>query len=75
MTDEYGPPVAGTVRLHNLETSARDITLTDGTNVRLAPFSRTGLAHISAPIPKKLIPEAIKKLVTRRWVKIEEVGR
>lgn len=66
--------VPGTVRIVNMEPSPKDILLHNGVNVRLAPFSRVGAAHISPPIPKRQIPEAVKKMKTRGWVKlIEEV--
>lgn len=65
--------VSGTVVIVNLEHSARDITLTDGTSIRLAPFSRVGGAHKSEPIPKNKIPDGVKKMATRRWIKFEDV--
>lgn len=73
--DESPPagPVAGYVRIINMEPCPKDVTLHDGTNVRLGPFSKANTAHISEPILKKLIPDAVKKLAVRRWVKLEEV--
>ncbi|MGC8602137.1 MAG: hypothetical protein ACP5VS_00445 [Desulfomonilaceae bacterium] len=54
-------PIPGTARIINLLSVERDITLSDGDNVSLAPFSRTGSDHISNFIPKKLIPDWVKK--------------
>jgi hypothetical protein len=56
-----GGPVPGTARIINLLPVERDFTLSDGDNVSLAPFSRTGSDHISIFIPKKLIPDWVKK--------------
>lgn len=65
---------SGLVRIINLEASAKDITLVDGTNVRLGPHVRGGGGNVSEPILKKLLPPALKGMVTRRWIKIEEVS-
>lgn len=65
-------PIPGTVRIINRESNPRDITLHNGVNIRLAPFSRVGDGHISEPIPKKLLPDAIKKMVRRGWVQMRE---
>lgn len=54
-------PVPGTARIINLLPVERDFTLSDGDGVSLAPFSRTGSDHISNFIPKKLIPDWVKK--------------
>lgn len=56
-----GGPIPGTARIINLAPVERDFTLSDGDNVSLAPFSRTGSDHISNFIPKKLIPDWVKK--------------
>jgi hypothetical protein len=56
-----GGPIPGTARIINLLPVERDFTLSDGDVVSLAPFSRTGSEHISNFIPKKLIPDWIKK--------------
>jgi len=65
-------PIPGTVRLMNMNSQAKDITLYDGTNVKLHPFNRTGSAHISRPIPKKLLPEVVRKMAQRRELAILE---
>jgi hypothetical protein len=64
----------GLVRIVNLEASYKDITLLDGSNIRLAPYSRGGGPNVSEPVLKKLLPPALKSMVTRRWIKIEEVS-
>ena len=56
-----GGPIPGTARLINLLPVERDITFSDGTGVSLAPFSRSGSDHISNFIPKKIIPDWVKK--------------
>lgn len=68
----YDGPMPGTVRIMNLSPYTRDITLNDGTNVRLGPFARTGLRHVSGPILKKLLPPPVKKMVKRRELKLLE---
>ena len=56
-----GGPVPGTARIINLLPVERDFTLSDGNVVSLAPFSRQGSDHISNFIPKKLIPDWVKR--------------
>ncbi len=68
-----GTLIPGTVILVNREPGAKDITLADGTNVRLAPFSRSGTGHRSKPIPKKLLPPPVRKMRDRGEIDIEEV--
>lgn len=51
---------SGIVKIINLEPTPRDITLLDGRDIRLQPFSFSGTEHISDPIPKKLIPDGLK---------------
>ncbi len=59
----------------------RDITLRDGTNVRLAAYHPQRKDHISEPILKKLIPlhdrdgkpSAVGKMIKRGEIKMEEV--
>lgn len=65
-------PVPGTVVLVNLDPSEKDIALYNGVNVHLAPFKRGGAGHISSPIPRKLIPEAVRKMERRGWIKIKQ---
>ncbi len=59
-----GGPIPGTARIINLLPVERHFTLSDGDNVSLAPFSRTGSDHISNFIPKKIIPDRVKKAAT-----------
>lgn len=54
-------PIPGTARIINFLPVERDIPLSDGNSISLAPFSRTGSDHISDFIPKNLIPEWVKK--------------
>jgi hypothetical protein len=56
-----GGPIPGTARIINFLPVERDIPLSDGNSVSLAPFSRTGSDHISDFISKNLIPEWVKK--------------
>lgn len=63
----------GQVRLKNLRPEPRDITLTDGTNLRLGPRTRENDRHISAPIYKRLLHmSAIMGMVHRREIKLIE---
>jgi len=77
----FSPPVGGaipgTARIINLLPVERDIPLSDGDSIHLAPFSRTGSDHISNFIPKKLIPDWVKKAAsvkppTPKEIAIEE---
>lgn len=68
-------PIPGTVRIWNLRPEPWEITLCDATHIRLAPFSKAGERHISKPIPKKNLPDAVAQMVKRREVKlVEEVA-
>lgn len=74
---ETAPPaeggmIPGTVRIHNLTRGAIDITLTDATNVRLGPWTRNGTGNVSAPIPKKLLPPAVRQMAAGGLIRIEE---
>jgi len=62
------------VRIVNQETSAKDIALADGTEIRLAPYSKRGSGHFSAAIDASIIPEGVRRMATRGWVAIEEVN-
>lgn len=65
-------PIPGTVRLHNLTREHRDLPLHNGKGIRLEPHSRTGTGHISDPIPKKNLPDAVWKMKARGELKIVE---
>lgn len=63
----------GQVKVKNLRPEPRDITLTDGTNLRLGPRSRENTHHVSAPISKRLLPMSIvMKMVRRKEIKLIE---
>lgn len=62
----------GQVRLKNMRPEPRDITLTDGTNLRLGARSRANDNHISAPISKRLLPDAVMAMVRRKELKMIE---
>jgi len=63
----------GQVKLKNLRPEPRDITLTDGTNLRLGPRSKVNDRDTSAPISKRLLPmKAIKGMVRRKELKLIE---
>jgi hypothetical protein len=64
--------VPGTVRIHNRLPYPIDITLSDGTNVRLGVKAVGKVRHISEPIPKKLIPQVTRNL---KGLVFEEVVR
>ena len=72
-----GGPIPGTARIINLLPVERDIPLSDGDSIHLSPFNRTGSDHISNFIPKKLIPDWVKKAAsvkppTPKEIAIEE---
>jgi hypothetical protein len=69
-----GPP-PGTVRLVNLTSSERDVTLTDGRNLHMTPWSRTGTGHKSSPVLRKLLPPVVRKMVARGEIRIEEAPK
>lgn len=63
----------GQVRVKNLRPEPRDITLTNGTNLRLGPRSKMNSNHISEPIYKRLLPmDAIMGMVRRKELKLIE---
>lgn len=66
-------PIPGTVRLLNLRRDIKDITLLDGTNLRLRPHSKDN-PRWSEPVYKKLLPEAARKMASpnRREILIRE---
>jgi hypothetical protein len=49
------------VYIKNPHTWEKDITLTDGTNVHLGPFSRTGQDCSIGPISRSLLPPSVTK--------------
>lgn len=61
----------------NLTTDVRDITMPDGTNIRLLAYKRGGSGYTSEPIDYNSLPEKFKdilqKQVKRREIKIVEV--
>lgn len=72
------------VRLVNtaVKPEPRDITLRDGTNLRLAAYHPQQTGHISPPILKKLVPlqtkdgkaSAVAKMIKRGEIVMEEVS-
>jgi hypothetical protein len=80
------PPAPGPrmVRLINTATKPepRDITLRDGTNIRLEAYHPQLKTHVSEPIPKRLIPlrtkdgkaSAVGKMIRRGEIIMEEVS-
>ncbi|MEW6352383.1 MAG: hypothetical protein AB1646_25300 [Thermodesulfobacteriota bacterium] len=66
---EEAGPIPGTVRLVNLTPGAIDITLLDGTNLRLGPKRGT---NRSPWIPKKHLHPVVKAMAARREIRIEE---
>ncbi len=68
-------PIPGTVRLVNPGHSAIDVTLTDGTNVRLGPARGAPGSNMSGWIPKKLIPPSIMKQVARKKLRMQEAPK
>ena len=68
-------PIPGTVRLINRDYHPRDLTLTDGSNVRLGPWGPFGGSNESGWIPKKLVPPAVLRMVQRGLLRMEEAGK
>lgn len=68
------PPIPeglpGLIQLENRTSVELDVTLTDGTNVRMWPKQKGKQAHISRPFLRKLLPAYINKLVSKGDVKI-----
>jgi hypothetical protein len=65
--------IPGYVRLVNLTSSERDIPLRGGKGPHLLPFSRAWEAHISEPILKKDLTDAIRKMKALGQIDIVEV--
>jgi hypothetical protein len=68
------PPVPvgmpGLIRLENRTSVEIDVTLTDGTNVRMWPKIKGKAQNISEPFLRKLLPSYINKLVSKGDIKI-----
>jgi hypothetical protein len=65
--------VQGYVRLVNRTPSERDITLRNGKGPHLLPFSRTSTGHISEPILKAELTQAVRDMAVRKEINIVEV--
>lgn len=65
--------IPGYVRLVNLTSSERDIPLRGGDGPHLLPFSRNWEAHISQPILKKDLTDAVKRMKALGQIDIVEV--
>lgn len=61
----------------NLTSDVRDITMPNGTNIRLLAFRRGGSGYTSEPFDYNSLPEKFKdilqKMAKRREIKIVEV--
>jgi hypothetical protein len=70
------------VRITNKESRPKEVLLSDGTTVRLAPWSPRGTGHTSKPIPVQHLayqrkdgrPGPLHKAVGRGHITIEEVS-
>ncbi len=60
----------GLIKLENRTSVEIDVTLTDGTNIRMWPKQKKKQAHFSKPFLRKLLPEYINKLVSKGDVRI-----
>lgn len=60
----------GLIQLENKTSVELDVTLTDGTNVRMWPRQKGSTNHVSRPFLRKLLPTYINKLVSKGDVKI-----
>ena len=64
--------MTGKVRVMNLRPEARDITLVNGTNLRLGPRIKDSDRHISEPISKRLLPPPVEDMVKRKEIRLIE---
>lgn len=69
-TPIYPEGLPGLIQLENRTSVEVDVTLTDGTNVRMWPRQKGTTAHISRPFLRKLLPAYINKLVSKGDIKI-----
>ena len=68
-------PIPGTAWVENLMNIEIDITLTDGTNLHMAPLSRGGGSlNKSREFPKKLLPAYAKRLAQKGEIRIVDAG-
>ena len=52
----------GLVTVVNLSRNEFDVTLRDGTNLRVGPWSRDGKQNVSKPVFRKLLPPYVFRL-------------
>lgn len=64
--------MTGKVRVVNLRPEPRDITLVNGTNLRLGPRIKDNDRHISEPISKRLLPPPVEGMIKRKEIKLVE---
>jgi|GEM_PF-3528968 hypothetical protein len=63
-------PVPGEVYVLNKTSAPLDITLVDGRNLRVGPYTRGGGHNKSDIIPKKLLPPYVKRLEAQGSIRI-----